>query len=134
MSDVKEVSYKCSADATHPTWSGIEGEIPTACAQCGAEGELVEPEAPTGETGEVEETTELRGGGTFSADGEIVSSETVEVAKYRITGLVDYSDEQGYIRGQYPIGSVQELPVEVGDVAANDGRAERVEDTDEEVE
>lgn len=129
MSDVKEVSYKCSADATHPTWSGIEGEIPTVCAQCGAEGELVEPVVGVDPALEGGDTTVVGETG----EGEAATTE-VEVAKYRITGLVDYSDEQGYIRGQYPIGSVQELPVEVGDVAADDGRAERVEDTDEEVE
>lgn len=51
----------------------------------------------------------------------------VETQKYTITGLVDFSDEQGNITGQYPIGSVQELPVEFGDAAVEDGRAEAYE-------
>lgn len=48
----------------------------------------------------------------------------VETAKYLITGLVDIFDEQGQITGQFPIGSVQELPVEVGDKAVEAGTAE----------
>ena len=50
----------------------------------------------------------------------------VEKAKYRITGLVDIFDEQKNIIGTFPIGSVQELPVEVGVAAVADGRAEAV--------
>lgn len=50
----------------------------------------------------------------------------VETAKYRITGLVDFTDEQGVIKGQLPIGSIQVLPVEVGVQAVADGRAEAV--------
>ncbi len=50
----------------------------------------------------------------------------VETRKYTITGLVDYTDEQGNIVGQYPIGSVQELPVEVGTKAVEAGNAEAV--------
>lgn len=50
----------------------------------------------------------------------------VEVANYRITGLVDKFDEQMNIIGQFEIGSVQELPVEVGTKLVADGRAEAV--------
>ena len=59
----------------------------------------------------------------------------VETAKYRITGLVDIFDEQNNITGQFPIGSVQELPVEVGAKAVEEGRAEVVaeEEVDQEV-
>lgn len=48
----------------------------------------------------------------------------VETAKYTITGLVDQFDEQNNITGQYPIGSVQELPVEFGNKEVEAGRAE----------
>ncbi len=50
--------------------------------------------------------------------------DAVETKKYTITGLVDYTDEQGNIVGQLEVGSVQELPVAVGDAAVADGRAE----------
>lgn len=50
----------------------------------------------------------------------------VETAKYRIIGLVDFFDEQGIIKGQLPIGSIQVLPIEIGIQAVNDGRAEAV--------
>lgn len=50
----------------------------------------------------------------------------LETAKYIITGLVDYTDEQGNIVGQLQIGSVQEFPVELGDKYVADGRAEKV--------
>lgn len=66
-----------------------------------------------------------------SADGaepssEDIETEEVEVAKYLITGLVDYTDEAGNIVGQLPKDSVQELPVAVGDRAVEQGQAERV--------
>lgn len=51
----------------------------------------------------------------------------VGTAKYLVTGLVDYTDEQGIIRGQLEKGIVHELPVEVGDRAVEQGQAERVE-------
>lgn len=47
-----------------------------------------------------------------------------ETANYKITGLVDIFDEQGQIRGQYPVGSVQELTVERGNAAIEAGQAE----------
>lgn len=58
----------------------------------------------------------------------------VETAKYKIVGLVDIFDEQGNITGTFPIGSVQELPVEVGMKAVEAGTAEAVgeEETGEE--
>lgn len=52
----------------------------------------------------------------------------IETAHYRITGLVDIFDEQNNITGQFPIGSIQELPIETGDAAVSDGRAESVSD------
>ena len=52
----------------------------------------------------------------------------VETAKYKIVGLVDKYDEQGNITGQYPVGSVQELPVEQGVNEVAEGRAEAVSD------
>lgn len=55
------------------------------------------------------------------------SAEKVEVALYRITGLVDTCDEHGNVIGQLPIGSEQELPVVIGDEAVERGDAERVE-------
>lgn len=57
----------------------------------------------------------------------------VETRKYRITGLVDYTDEQGNIVGQFEVGSVQELPTFVGDKSVELGQAEVYEgDEDEE--
>lgn len=61
-------------------------------------------------------------------------SKGVEVAKYKITGLVDKFDEQMIITGQLPIGSVQELPVEYGNKCVEAGTAELVPETAEEVE
>lgn len=58
---------------------------------------------------------------------ENVDTVEVETAQYVITGLVDTYDEQHNITGQYPIGSEQELPIEFGDAAVEDGRATRVE-------
>ncbi len=49
---------------------------------------------------------------------------TVETQKYTIVGLVDMFDEQNNIIGQYPVGSVQELPVEFGNKEVELGRAE----------
>ena len=57
--------------------------------------------------------------------------DSVETKKYTITGLVDYTDEQGNIVGQLEVGSVQELPVSVGDAAVADGRAEVFEGKEE---
>lgn len=61
-------------------------------------------------------------------------SESVQVAKYKITGLVDYFDEQGVVAGQFPIGSEQELPVEVGQKHVESGNAELIEGSEGEVE
>lgn len=55
----------------------------------------------------------------------------IEVRKYTITGLVDYTDEQGNIVGQFEVGSVQELPVFVGDKAVAAGQAEVFEGEEE---
>lgn len=55
---------------------------------------------------------------------------------FKIIGLVDIFDEQGNITGQYPIGSVQHLPVEFGNKEVELGRAEifvpEVDETEEE--
>lgn len=50
-----------------------------------------------------------------------------EIGSYEITGLVDIFDEQNNITGQFPIGSVQELPAEYGDRMVDEGNATRVE-------
>jgi len=50
----------------------------------------------------------------------------IETAKYRITGIVDKFDEQMNIIGAFEVGSVQELPVEVGTKLVAEGRAEAV--------
>lgn len=55
----------------------------------------------------------------------------VETQKYTITGLVDIFDEQGNITGQFPIGSVQELPVEVGAKLLDAGTVEVFEGEEE---
>lgn len=60
-----------------------------------------------------------------AADAEPVE---VETGNYRITGLVDQFDEQNNITGQFPIGSVQELPVEYGASMVEAGSAELVEE------
>lgn len=61
------------------------------------------------------------------AEGDEGVPVEVDTAKYLITGLVDFTDEQGNIRGQLPIGSEQELPIEVGDKAVELGNATKVE-------
>lgn len=48
------------------------------------------------------------------------------LGSYRITGLVDYTDEQGNIIGQLPKDSIQEVPVELGDAWVEAGQAEKV--------
>lgn len=112
MDDLKEVSYKCSVDESHPTWGGIEGEIPTVCPECEGEGEIV--------------NIDDEGAGDETEEAPIEEVE-VETAKYVITGLVDFLDEYGNVAGQFPIGSEQELPVSVGDKAVESGNATRVE-------
>lgn len=71
---------------------------------------------------EVDEDTSLLSGD----EPKVADLEEVEVANYRITGLVDYTDEQGNIVGQLPKDSIQELPVVIGDRAVEAGQAERV--------
>lgn len=98
-----------------------------------------------GETGEEEldtdveeEDDEVLGDGSLDSDPELDAAidngdvppgavEEVETASYEITGLVDHFDEQGNITGQLDIGSIQVLPVVVGDKAVAEGRAKRVE-------
>ena len=77
------------------------------------EEETPEEETPEEETPE-EETPE---------DG-LPLDETIK--SYRILGMVDYTDEQGNIRGQLPVGSVYQMPAYVGDLAVEEGRAEEV--------
>ncbi len=52
--------------------------------------------------------------------------DSIETAKYLITGLVDKFDEQMNITGQYEVGSIQEFPVEVGTKLVAEGQAEAV--------
>lgn len=81
-------------------------------------------EFETGATGEVEDDELGETGETGEDDPDATAD--VEVARYRITGLVDIFDEQGVITGQFPVGSIQELPVAVGTKAVADGQAEAV--------
>lgn len=98
-------------------------------------------ELETGATGEEElDETELEDdelGETGESDPELDTAidngevptgaiEDVETAEYEITGLVDTFDEQGNITGQLPVGSIQTLPVVVGDKAVSEDRAKRV--------
>lgn len=48
----------------------------------------------------------------------------VEVAKYTITGKAEYTDEKGNVQGELEIGSVQELPVVIGEKFITEGVAE----------
>lgn len=48
------------------------------------------------------------------------------MAKYKITGKAEYTDEQGNVEGELEIGSIQELPTPVGDVFVEKGVAEKV--------
>ena len=59
-------------------------------------------------------------------EDEQTPAESVGLAQYRITGMVDQFDEQGVIRGQYPNGSIQELPANIGDRAVEAGQAEKM--------
>lgn len=52
--------------------------------------------------------------------------EDAQKAKYKITGLVETFDENGSKTGEFPIGSVQELPIEAGTKAIEAGNAELV--------
>lgn len=57
---------------------------------------------------------------------EDLQEDAGELGKYKITGLVDYTDEQGNIRGQLEKDSIQEVPVALGDSWVEAGQAERV--------
>lgn len=126
--DSVEKKYKCPNAECGKEWEGIEGEIPTVCPECSTEGEIVEASADdatiipgaTGETGEAS---------TDDTIADDVEEYEGEMGKYRITSpLVDIFDEQGIITGQFPIGSIQEVPTVVGDQWVVDGRAEKVEE------
>lgn len=86
--------------------------------------EAKESEEEDEETTEEVDTTEESA--SDSEDSETEVETEVETAKYRITGLVDYTDEQGNIVGQLPKDSIQELPTVVGDRAVEQGQAEKV--------
>lgn len=58
-------------------------------------------------------------------------TDSIQTAKYTITGLVDIFDEQGNITGQFEIGSTQELPMEYGTRCVENGLAELVEGSEE---
>jgi len=59
----------------------------------------------------------------------IYRMEEVVTAKYKITGLVeDTAGVQGNSNGQFEVGSVQELPLEVGAKCVEAGTCELVED------
>jgi len=45
---------------------------------------------------------------------------------YRITGSVPHTDVTGTPQGEYPVGTVQNIPVERGDALVAEGVAERV--------
>ena len=84
------------------------------------------PESDSPET-EGENTSEEETDLDNSAIDEDEEVLDVEVKKYLITGLVDYTDETGNITGQYPKGTIQLLPAFVGDMAVEAGQAEEVE-------
>lgn len=52
--------------------------------------------------------------------------EEASTASYKIIGLVDVFDEQGIIKGQFPVDSIQELPVVYGDRMVEEGQAEKI--------
>lgn len=89
-------------------------------------------EGATGETSEVDTDEEES---EESDEEELGTGETgtsealgdVETAQYTVTGLIDTFDEQMNITGTLPIGSVQTLPVAIGDKAVADGTATKVE-------
>lgn len=83
-------------------------------------------EAEVDETADVETDTADDEEEVNDEGEEVPAVSEVPTAQYKITGLVDFMDEQGNIRGQLPIGSVQTLPIEVGEKAVADGRAELV--------
>jgi len=96
---------------------GLEEEVTTQPEQETSEPSLeAEQGAPEGEEETQEETQE----------DEQTPAESVGLAQYRITGMVDQFDEQGVIRGQYPNGSIQELPANIGDRAVEAGQAEKM--------
>ncbi len=96
--------------------------------------EEVDPIESEEKSAEGAEDTEVAG----DESDEEVAGETGESAEgaeydgpmgnYTVTGLVDFSDEQGNIRGQLPVGSVQHVPTAVGDKWVEAGQAEKVED------
>lgn len=51
-----------------------------------------------------------------------------ETAKYRVTGLIEHKDASGNVDVTFPVGSVQEFPVGVGEAYIEAGVAELVTD------
>jgi len=113
-----------------------EQEIPELNDE--VDGTLADGNTEDGETLTPEEIEEREA--EFAAREEAVSEEETPeetpaedgvpldetIKSYRILGMVDYTDEQGNIVGQLPVGSVHELPAYVGDLAVEEGRAEEV--------
>lgn len=61
---------------------------------------------------------------------DVLPEYTGEMANYKILGKIEYSDEKGAEKlGELEIGSVQSLPVVLGDSFVADGLAERVVET-----
>ncbi len=54
--------------------------------------------------------------------------EEVVTAKYKIIGFVQAIDADGNSTGEFPIGSVQDLPLDFGAKCVEAGTAELVED------
>jgi hypothetical protein len=79
----------------------------------------------TNEGGEGDAPGAGAGEGADTADQ--AGEDDVVLGKYRITGEAPYTDEHGNPQGNLEVGSVQELPVAVGDDFVAKGVAEKVE-------
>lgn len=94
-----------------------------------APGEEVQADEPEVETPAAPTTDENNGGGNDDDDKdddeETGEEYTGELGKYKIVGEVEYTDTKGVAQGKLEVGSVQEVPVAIGDEWVSKGLAEK---------
>lgn len=57
-----------------------------------------------------------------------MTEDTIELGWFKITGEIEYTDEEGTPMGKLEIGSVQEVPLDLGRGWVAEGKAEEVEE------
>lgn len=98
---------------------------PEGTEKAAEEAEEVSTDEETLEVGAEPEDEVPASEGVEPSEADLVE-DAGELGKYLITGLVDYTDEQGNIKGQLEKDSIQEVPVALGDSWVEAGQAEKV--------